>query len=68
MSIAARLRTGPSLLLDLFHFIRRFLPVLPRLIDERGGKELRRIELGDREPVEPRLAPTTWRAEIRAGR
>src|SRR5213083_2947567 len=47
-----------SLLFDLLHFVRRALPVLPRLINERGGEELRRIELADRKPVEPAFPAT----------
>jgi len=34
------------------HFFRQSLPMLPRLIDERRGKRLRRVEVADRKPVE----------------
>jgi len=59
-SLSSRSLSG---FLNLRDFFRRSLPMLPRLIDERGGEELRRIELRDGEPVKPRFAATREAAQ-----
>jgi hypothetical protein len=49
------------LLLDFLHFLRRSLPMLSGLINERGSEEFRQIELRDREAVKPTFAESIFR-------
>ena len=57
---------GPPLLMNALHFVGRTLAVLPRLVDDRGCQELRRIEFADRETIEPRLLPARQAVKLRA--
>ena len=53
------------MLLDSPHFIWRTLAVLPCLIDDCGGQQLRRVELADREPLEPSFLPARQAMQLR---
>jgi hypothetical protein len=47
-------------------FIRRALSMLARLIDHGSRQELRRIEVADRESLEPCLVPTRQAVKLRS--
>lgn len=51
--IARLLLSAPPLRFELLYLIRRTFAVLPSLLDQQGREQLARIELGQREAVEP---------------
>ncbi len=53
------------MLLDPFEFVWRALSVLASLIDNRGGQQLRGIELAHCEALEPSLLPTREALQLR---
>lgn len=57
---------GLALLLNTLYFLGWALPMLPRLIDNGRSKQLGRIELADRETVEPRLVAAGQAVNLRA--
>jgi hypothetical protein len=54
-----------ALLLNAPRFIRRTPPMFPRLVDDGGCQQLRRIELADRETFEPGFMTAGQAVELR---
>ena len=53
-------------LLDKSDFVRRALAMLPSLIDDRSGQQLRGIEFADCKSFQPRLLPARKALQLRS--